>query len=392
MMFPMLSAHLHQIDPFAIYWGGTLLPGIRWYGLSFFLGFILGFLMVRWIVSRGPSTVAKEQVLDLIVFVALGVMIGGRLGYCLFYSPALLTQFEASFPFWGVLNVGQGGMSSHGGMIGAIIASWLYARRWGHRFSHILDLIAFATPLGLMLGRAANFINGELYGRQAPDNFPLAVKFPQEMMTWPARPERADDLASLQPVFEQIAPAQAGIFQQIQITIAEIQAGNPEVIAAVEPLLTPRYPSQIFAGITEGLITMIVLLLVWRKPRPPLMIAGAFACSYAVMRIVNEFFREPDFAIRDQEFAMFALTRGQLLSLGLLAVGVGMIYYAIRSKAEPLGGRRALPTQTAAAAPEDSAPPKAAPQAQTPASPQASGRQKPASTSKKPPRSPKKRK
>jgi phosphatidylglycerol:prolipoprotein diacylglycerol transferase len=322
----MLAAYLHTFDPFAVEFGGGF--GIRWYGLSYLLGFLLGYLLVRRVTQVGVSSVAPQRVADLIITLAIGIVVGGRLGYVLFYRIDLLWTFTASPPWWSALAINEGGMASHGGMIGGIVASGWFAWRHGHRWSHLLDLFAFGAPLGLFFGRIANFINGELLGRPCDPALPWAVKFPQELWQNPQVAQLATD-----------ALARAGIttdgYGTIAWIVAELQQRNRDVTAVVEPLLTPLHPSQLYAAVGEGLIVFAVLAVAWMRPRKPFLIGSLFCITYATMRIVDELFREPDEHLGLQALG---LTRGQWLSVGLLALGmVGMVLWR-RSTAPPMGG------------------------------------------------------
>ncbi len=327
-MFCQLAAWLHTIDPYAIkLWDGG---PIRWYGLSYLLGFIIAYLLIRRVVQAGQSTLPVKRVADLVVTLAIGIVVGGRLGYVIFYKPSLLWEFYNSLPFWGVLAINQGGMASHGGMIGGIIAAGLFARRHHQSMLHLIDLLAFGAPLGLFFGRIANFINGELYGRPCSDDFIFAVKFPQEIvdMSPPALIELADRFDLTGRTYDSLV---SGL-------LTRIQAGDPAVIQAVEPLLTPRHPSQLYAAVLEGLVVFAVLLLAWRRPRKPGIIAGLFCTTYALMRIINELFRMPDSHLLDREFAAWGVTRGQWLSVLLLLGGLLLLYLARRSRNNPMGG------------------------------------------------------
>ncbi|MFA9478682.1 prolipoprotein diacylglyceryl transferase [Phycisphaerales bacterium AB-hyl4] len=327
MMDFTLAAWLHDLDPLAF-------GPIRWYGLSYLAGFAIAWLLIRRVLTVGSTPLKPVQTSDLVVAVAIGIIVGGRVGYVLFYRPDLMWTFYPGLPFWGVLAINEGGMASHGGMLGGIVASWLFARRHALPMRHVLDLIVFAGPLGVVFGRIANFINGELIGRAAPEWLPWAVKFPQEMYDW------------TREQWEQ-AP---GALQELSIPqiVTQVQRGNEHVIALVEPMLTPRHPSQLYAAVLEGLVVFLVLLWLWRKPRVPGLVAGVFCITYAAGRIVNEFFRRPDVHIQDAEFAWLAITRGQLLSLGLLALGVWLVWWVQRQKLPAMGGWRRGPwTQTA---------------------------------------------
>jgi len=357
----LADAWVHDLDPFAIRFAGDF--GIRWYGLSYLAAFALGWLLIRRVTKVGVSSLKPEQTWDLVIALAIGAVVGGRLGYCVFYDRSLLIEFTAEVPFWGVLALNRGGMASHGGLIGVVVAAWFMARRGGHRLDHLLDLAAFGTPLGLMLGRFANFINGELVGRVAPESLPWAVKFPQDLATLP--PER---LAGLQPVVDQLPPRFLRMSEQAGLVPAMIEAvreGQPAAIEAVRQLVEPRHPSQIYQALLEGLAVFIVLAIWYRKPRKVLTTGALFGVAYAVLRIVGEQFRKPDAHIG---FDWLGLTRGQWLSLALLAAAIGLAVWAWRRDAPRLGGwMPSSPTDPAApkaadpAAPEnpDEAPPPA---------------------------------
>ncbi len=320
-----LAAYLHTLDPFAIDFGGGW--GIRWYGLSYLLGFFLGYLLIRRVARVGVSTLTPDRVADLVVTIAIGIVVGGRLGYVLFYRIDLLWTFTSHAPWWSAVAINEGGMASHGGMIGGILASGWFAWRHGHRWSHLLDLFAFAAPPGLFFGRVANFVNGELLGRPCDASLPWAVKFPQELSD-PALAERA-----------LLALARAGLepvgHDAVGWMIGRIQSGDRDVIAVVEPLLTPLHPSQLYAAVGEGLVVFLVLAIAWLRPRRPLLIGSLFCVTYAAMRIVDERFRQPD-----EHLGMQALdlTRGQWLSLGLLALGLLGLALWRRSTVPRMGG------------------------------------------------------
>jgi phosphatidylglycerol---prolipoprotein diacylglyceryl transferase len=381
MLLPMfsLAVYVHSLNPIAVplpdWW--FLPAGIRWYGLSYLLGFVIAYFMIRRVTRVGISTVQPVEVGDLIVTMAVGVVLGGRLGYVMFYMPSLWGPTDPfRFPYWGVLAINQGGMASHGGMIGAVLGAGWYAWRSGggksevrnqksevrrpkardarrntganraaagdqsataarvkHSWAHILDLAAFGTPIGLFFGRIANFINGELYGRACPENFPLAVKFPQEMLGW-----SRDHVDRLRPVFDLLPKGELSLGgDPVVAVIRQIQHGNHALRDAVAPLLTPRYPSQLFEAVLEGLVLMALLVIVWVKPRKPLVLGGWFCLGYAVARIVVECFREPDPQIG---YLMFHTTEGQWLSAGLFLAGILIIVLATRRNVAPMGGWR----------------------------------------------------
>jgi phosphatidylglycerol:prolipoprotein diacylglycerol transferase len=327
-----LAAWLHDIDPFVFRLPdlGPLPEGIRWYGLSYLVGFAIGYLLIRRVAAVGVSTLEPGKVGDLIVTLAIGVIVGGRLGYVLFYAPSLLVDVMSAPPFWGVLAFNKGGMASHGGIAGTILAALWFAWRHGHRPLFVLDLLAFGAPLGLFFGRIANFINGELFGRAVDPSFPLAVKFPQEMGIW--APERFVELATrLGGVLPRYTPAELyaafearrPILGAMERAVVEaVQAGDAQVIAAVEPMLTPRHPSQLYAGLLEGLAVFLVLLWFYRRPRIAGLTGSLFCIGYGVLRIVNELWRRPDAQFISDAGELPWITRGQLLSV--VVVGLGL--------------------------------------------------------------------
>ena len=324
-----LAAYLHTLDPFALDFGGGW--GIRWYGLSYLVGFYLGYLLVKRVARAGISTLTPDRVADLIITLALGIVIGGRLGYVLFYRIDLLWSFSGSFPWWSALAINEGGMASHGGMIGGIAASGFFAWRHGHKWNHLLDLFAFGAPPGLFFGRIANFINGELLGRPCDPALPWAVKFPQELHGW-----NSGQLQQLDT-----ALADAGVLpMNVNQVIAAVQAGDRQVIDVVEPMLTALHPSQLYAAVGEGLVVFLVLLWTWRRPQKPYLIGSLFCVTYAVMRVVDERFRQPD---EHLGFQALGLTRGQWLSFGLLALGTVGIGLWLRSRAPVMGSWRRGP-------------------------------------------------
>lgn len=326
-----LAAWLNDLNPYAIgpfhlSWGTF---GIRWYGLSYLLGFLLGFLLIRRVAKVGKSPFPAHWAGDLVVTTAIGVVIGGRLGYVFFYQPHLLWTVQNNIPYWGLIAINDGGMSSHGGMIGAVVAALYFAWRHKQKPLFLADLIAFGAPLGLFLGRLANFMNGELYGR-GPTSVPWAVKFPLAMFTWPQEKVTA--------LYEKLPPVQHLIPSQQHWTIADvirlIQSHHQTVINTVSPMLIPRHPSQIYEAIGEGLVVFIALLIVWRKPRKPGVVLSWFGIVYAIVRIIDEYWRQPDSFIG---YEWLHLTRGQWLSIGLLIVSIALLIWTSKRNQPHLG-------------------------------------------------------
>lgn len=271
------------IDPIAISIGPL---AIRWYALAYVAGLLGGWFYAKRLAAKADLWGGLKQpkpinVDDLIVWVALGVVLGGRIGYVLFYNlGSYLSQPLEIFAVW------RGGMSFHGGFLGAVLAIVLFARSRGLNPLAMLDMAAVVTPIGLFFGRIANFINGELWGRSAPD-FPYAVVFPH--------------------------------------------AGP-----------VPRHPSQLYEAFGEGLILFIVMAFAARRFgfRRPGLLGGIFVLGYALARIAAEFFREPD----EQLGFLFGtsigvlgggITMGMLLSIPMALVGASAIVLAASGLTRP---------------------------------------------------------
>lgn len=330
-----LGAWLHDLDPFAIRFPeGFPLDGIRWYGLSYLTGFVAGYLVVRRVTRVGKTPLKMEQVSDLVVTLALCAVIGGRLGYAIFYQRELLTTFTSHPPFWDLLALNKGGMASHGGIIGAIIGCVYFSRKHKMSWSHLVDLTAFGAPPGLLFGRLANFVNGELLGRSCSEDFPLAVKFPQELpLLYNTDPQKVE------PLLEQFRSQDTHVLEQpyatMQRIITLVQEGDEQAAAAVKPVLTALHPSQLYQGFAEGIVIFVILAWMYRRPVKPGMVGATFLLSYGVLRVITEQFRRPDEHIGYQ---LFGLTRGQWLSFGLIAGGIALLVIFSRQNVEKLGG------------------------------------------------------
>ena len=308
----MLAHYLHNLDPFIFrLWGNV---GPRWYGLAYVLAFICGYALLVRFSKRGYLDLTQAAVGDFITWTALfGVMIGGRLGYVFFYRPDMLSEPLS------ILRVWEGGMSSHGGILGVVLFSLYYARRHKLTWTNLGDNLVVAVPIGLFLGRCANFINGELYGRVA--NLPWAVQFPKELLesTNGAEAERA--LAACRQIDPSLSTVEA---------IIESVRTNPQVVETLRGILTPRHPSQLYEAFLEGIVLFVILWFVRTRARTPNgFLTGLFMICYAVFRIVVEYFREPDAPL----VGMF--TRGQFFSFFVVALGVGFIVMAKRRPTYP---------------------------------------------------------
>ncbi|UOF02749.1 prolipoprotein diacylglyceryl transferase [Bdellovibrio reynosensis] len=339
---------VHDFDPFALRISGNF--GIRWYGLSYMVGFICAYLIIKWLARRQRAGLSPNMVGDFITYCAIGTLVGGRLGYVLFYGPDLFLKFKSEFPFWGLLAVNEGGMASHGGIIGIVVACLLFARKYSVNSLYLLDLVASVGPLGVFFGRIANFINGELVGRPAPADFPFPVKFPQDIFSWPS--QGAEKLAELAPVVEKVGftreqwleltdkfrfdpAARDQVYGVLNKIVESIQEGNTAAKEAIAPLLIARYPSQLIAGLLEGLFCFIVLFFLWRRPRKPGFIAACFVILYATVRVINEEFRMPDAHIG---FQWLGLTRGQWLSAAMFVIGIILMVVWTRASSLTIPG------------------------------------------------------
>ncbi|MCB0415538.1 MAG: prolipoprotein diacylglyceryl transferase [Bdellovibrionales bacterium] len=363
----MKSSFVHHFDPFAIEFTWSPLVsifgegvGIRWYGLAYLTGFLCAYLVVLYMAKKGTIELKPEKVGDFITYGAIGTMVGGRLGYAFFYAPELLWTIHAKFPYWGVLEVHKGGMASHGGILGIVVACFLYAKVNKLNPLQLIDLTSLMGGVGIFFGRMANFVNGELFGRVCDEGYRWAVKFPTEMYYWASY--KVDKLKSLEPAAMFIGKvkngsqeiivdhdkwsywvdryqfgglSKASVDYVIHKSEVMVQAGNQEMINIMAQVLSPRYPSQIFQGLLEGLCVFVLLSLFWMKPRKPGMITAAFGFLYSLARILGEQYRMPDAFIG---FELFGLTRGQWLSFGLLGIAVVFFIIAWKSKSQPSGG------------------------------------------------------
>jgi phosphatidylglycerol---prolipoprotein diacylglyceryl transferase len=299
-----LAYYVHHLSPFLVRFGPQL--GVRYYGLAYLCGFAGAFYLLKWLARRGYGPLKESQVGDFTFYAALfGVLVGGRLGYVLFYRPEMLTQDPL-----GILRVWDGGMSSHGGILGLIVFSLIYARKHHLSWTGVGDNLVAVAPIGLFFGRIANFINGELYGRAT--TVPWAMQFPAELIDHPDEAARAlRQVQSLNPNLDSVE--------------AVIQAARTDerVRSMLAGILTPRHPSQLYEALLEGLFLFVLLLAVRLKVRKPDgVVTGLFFIAYAVVRIFGEAFREPDAPLTGP------FSRGQFLSLFMILVGIGFWVHA----------------------------------------------------------------
>jgi phosphatidylglycerol---prolipoprotein diacylglyceryl transferase len=258
-----------EIHPVALQLGPL---AIHWYGLTYLAAFGLFFFLATLRLNHqpyasitGPGAWSKRDIEDILFLGVMGVVIGGRFGYCLFYKPA----YYASHPLE-ILYVWQGGMSFHGGLLGVLVSQWWFARTRQRPWLQVMDFIAPCVPTGLAAGRAGNFINGELWGRVADPSLPWGMIF-----------RGAGDL--------------------------------------------PRHPSQIYQFLLEGLLLFVLLWLYARKPRKMGQVSGAFLFGYGVFRFIAEFFREPDAHLGILQLGM---SMGQWLCVPMILGGIAMWVWA----------------------------------------------------------------
>jgi phosphatidylglycerol:prolipoprotein diacylglycerol transferase len=258
-----------DIDPVAFALGPVK---VHWYGLMYLTGFVGGWLVGRLKARQPWSPVTAEQVDDLVFYIALGVILGGRIGSTLFYYPSeFLSNPLTLFKIW------EGGMSFHGGMLGVFFAAWLYARKYKLRFIQLTDFFAVAVTVGLGAGRIGNFINAELWGRVS--DVPWAMVFPG-----------AGDL--------------------------------------------PRHPSMLYEAILEGPVLFAILWVAGMRPQHTGFISGLFMIFYGLFRFLVEFVREPDAHLGYLAFGW--LTMGQVLSLPMILVGIYLLYWSRSQPIQPM--------------------------------------------------------
>ena len=259
LMYPKLNPVALSIGPLKIHW----------YGIMYVLGFLFFIYAGKWRIKKYGNTFWTSKLVDDFIFYgALGVVIGGRLGYCFFYQPIyFITNPIKIFQVWG------GGMSFHGGMLGVLFVAYMFARKYKQNFFVVSDFIAPLVPMGLFFGRIGNFINGELWGRITTSTIPWAMIYPQ--------------------------------------------SGS----------MLPRHPSELYEALGEGILLFLILWIYASKPRKVGQISGIFVIGYGIIRFCLEFFREPDafllsFAHRT------GLSMGQWLCVPMILAGIIIYYYS----------------------------------------------------------------
>ena len=264
---PLFAIPFPAIDPVAVAIGPFV---VRWYALAYIAGLLIGWRYCLVLADRSPRLIERRDIDDFLVWATLGVVLGGRIGYVLFYQPGYYLQHPIE-----ALYLWHGGMSFHGGALGVTLAIMLFTRARRLPVLAFSDVIAEAIPIGLFFGRIANFINGELFGRET--DVPWAMAFPN---------------------------------------------GGP----------VPRHPSQLYEAVCEGLLLFLLLLLAEHRGarRRPGIVTGLFLVGYAVARMSGELFRQPDAQLG---FLVLGTTMGQLLSIPVLIAGILLIWWARRQPA-----------------------------------------------------------
>ena len=302
----MLAVFLHHFGPFIFQ---IRQVGPRWYGLSYVLSALCAFWLYKRLAIRGCTELKPEKVADFITWTGLfGVLLGGRLGWIIFYG------FKESHenPWW-MFEVWKGGMSSHGGILGLVIVTYVLSRRWRVSWTSTGDTLCVVAPLGLFLVRCANFINGELIGK--PAAVAWAVQFPRELL------DTGIGRAEITPLAEAALGRSAS-------EIVDAVPRDPEVQRVLGDLLTPRHPSQLYEALLEGVVLFSVLWILRTRCRVPRgVLTGAFFILYATLRIIGEIFREPDPA-----WAVGSFSAGQFLSLFMYGIGVAFLVWGFRTR------------------------------------------------------------
>lgn len=310
-----------RIDPVALE-----LPGgfaIRWYGIAFMLTFTVAYFIARRLARSGFIALPPDSIGDLLFALILGVVLGGRLGYVLFYDFASFAANPAQ-----IIRIWEGGLSFHGGLLGAGAAAYWFSRTRAVPFLRVVDTVSLSTPPGILLVRLANFVNGELYGRPAGEGVPWAVRFPTDPEA--VRLTGADGARGLRE--RELAVQQAyesGVWEQVRDQV---------------PL---RHPSQLYEGLLEGVLLGLVLFAVYRTMRArgrdlaAGTYTGIFLLGYGLLRAFVELFRQPDrqFTSADDPLGtvLGPLTMGQTLSLGLVLLGIVLLVRGLRRGTVPAG-------------------------------------------------------
>ncbi|MEW5929834.1 MAG: prolipoprotein diacylglyceryl transferase [Gemmatimonadota bacterium] len=302
-----------RLDPVALDFPGPI--DVRWYGLGYLAGFFVAYLILRRLAQRGFLRMEPDAAGDLITALVLGVILGGRIGYILFYDFADFVANPAR-----ILRIWEGGLSFHGGLLGVIAATWWFTRRHKIPFFNLGDGLALAVPFGIFFVRVANFVNGELYGRPAGPDVPWSMRFPTDPAAL-----RALGLEGM------------GMRDREQALQAAYDSGAWDAVAAQVPL---RHPSQLYEALTEGLLLGLILWAVYAVTRkrgirlPDGTYGGIFLLGYGLFRSFVELFRQPDAQFRDAGdplgTVLGPLTMGQTLSALMILGGLAILVWSWR--------------------------------------------------------------
>lgn len=354
-----LAAYLHTLDPFLVRFGPDF--GLRWYGLSYVAAFVIGWWLWTRLARAGTARTPANRVTDAMLWVILGTVVGGRVGYAAVYDPWLFTEFSGRFPFWGLLALNKGGMASHGGMVGLGVAAWWVSRGFkeadpingGERVEgrapwlHVMDMLVLIGPPGLLLGRVANFINGELLGKiVSPPGVAgpwWSVQFPQELRGWYG-PGQRDAMSHTPELSVEQQRVLVELVERVRLPSDTFAGGVERLIASagkysgeLAGILSSRHPSQLYQAAAEGVVVGAVVWWVARKDRRPGVVSAWFFIVYGVLRVVTEFWRLPD-AQFGATMRIAGLSRGQWLSVGMVVVGAGLMAWAVRAGGEKVKG------------------------------------------------------
>lgn len=332
----MLATYIHDLDPVIV--KITEAVQLRWYGLSYVMGFLAAYLILVRLARRKLWVVEEGKVGDVVTYTAIfGVFLGGRIGYVLFYMIPRDGWGAVMNDPMTIIRVWDGGMASHGGILGIMVFTLYYS--WRHKISWagLGDGISIVAPLGVFFGRMANFINGELYGTTTDEKNWWAVKFPKSLF------EQGNE-ENLQNAIRSVALTDKGwavtkdIPQDVDGTFLvgrkhfdEIERAareSPEILQALGDHIPARHPSQLYEGILEGLVIFLILYGI-RRAFPNLwngVITGTFFILYAIFRIGVENVREPD------SEKILGMTKGQFYSTFMIVIGIGFYLYAIRKR------------------------------------------------------------
>lgn len=347
----MSATYVHDLNP--VIFQLTDAIALRWYGMAYLMAFVVAVLLLNHLAKRKLWVLPPGSAADFIAAAAIfGVFIGGRLGYMFWYWPREHGWSWITEDPLVVFRVWEGGMASHGGILGLVIFTWFYSRKKEVSWTGLGDGLCVVAPLGLAFGRLANFINGELYGRSA-EGVAWAMKFPNTLTERPGQEgrylgaalhdaeaaggylgRRLSELSEVNPAFADKVAANPNYYQALRFDwMQDERLRNPAINEAIAPFLGPRHPSQLYQAAGEGLALFLILWFVRvRNPKLPNgILTGLFFIGYAGFRILGEQFREPDSKM------VGVLTSGQFLSLFMILAGAAFIVVAMR-RGERLSG------------------------------------------------------